>query len=436
MTARIGLRTTFPSTGFDGFIPGMDDTPTRRTMPASPTPGAVMQPSRIGKYRIESILGEGAMGVVYRGYDADLDRRVAIKTLRKELLADEFGVEMLARFRREAGAGSRLSHRHVVTVFDSGEEADVVYMVMEYLEGRSLRDLNGERAPWPLLEAIDLVKQLLEALDFFHERGVVHRDIKPSNIMVSAAGLLTVTDFGIAQTEASDLTQAGTLLGTPSYMSPEQISGEAIDGRSDLFAVGIVFYEMLTGEKPFRGEVITIAHHIVCSPHPDPSSLIDRLPSAVDRLFRTALAKRPEERFRNGAAFRAALDELLTDIHAQGSEGINADALPDTTPPAPPSLPVTPSPAAPAVTRNPEPVIEPGPTVTTGNRRSFDRCPRCATRFDSPRPWNAVCTGCGTALFEAAERAGRGGGSPAPRSPWLIIALVIATFIVLLLLLR
>lgn len=126
-----------------------------------------------------------------------------------------------------------------------------MYMVMEYLEGRSLRDAQPRSVRHGRCsEAVGLVKQLLEALDFFHERGVVHRDIKPSNIMVSAGGLLTVTDFGIAQTEASDLTQAGTLLGTPSYMSPEQISGEALDGRSDLFAVGIVFYEMLTGEKP------------------------------------------------------------------------------------------------------------------------------------------------------------------------------------------
>lgn len=428
---------SFPFSGFDGFIPAMDQSRPGQTAPANPAADALLrQPSRIGRYRIDGVLGEGGMGVVYYGYDADLDRRVAIKTLRKEVLADEFGAEMLARFRREANAGSRLSHRHVVTVFDSGEDAEVVYMVMEHLEGRSLRELNRERAPWPLLEAVGLVKQLLEALDFFHERGVVHRDIKPSNIMISKEGLLTVTDFGIAQTEASDLTQAGTLLGTPSYMSPEQISGEALDGRSDLFAVGIVFYEMLTGEKPFRGEVITIAHHIVCSPHPDPSSFVAQLPPAVDRLFRIALAKRPDERFCNGAAFRVALDDMVASIHESRSDGEEPSDPRHT------ASPLTPHLATKAERETPELSSEPAPTVTTGNRRSFDRCPKCATRFNPPRPWNAVCPGCGTALFDAAEKAGKAGSANkgsdvhGARSPWLIIAVVIGSFVALLLMLR
>ncbi|MDQ5960843.1 MAG: eukaryotic-like serine/threonine-protein kinase, partial [Pseudomonadota bacterium] len=192
-------------------------------------------PATLGKYRIDGILGEGSMGVVYRGYDAELDRRVAVKTMRKDMAAGPAGAEMLERFKREANAGMRLSHRHVVTVYEFGEDSQLAFMAMEFIEGKSLRDLNAQRAPWPLLEALELAHQLLEALDFFHERGVVHRDIKPANIMIDEAGNLTVTDFGIARTESSELTQVGTFLGTPSYMSPEQITGQPIDGRSDLF---------------------------------------------------------------------------------------------------------------------------------------------------------------------------------------------------------
>ncbi len=383
--------------------------------PASPT---------IGKYRIDGILGEGAMGVVYRGYDADLDRRVALKTMRKDPLSGDYGAELLARFRREAEAGMRLSHRHVVTVYDFGEDDVLAYMAMEFIDGRSLKDLNATRAPWPLLEALDLAGQLLEALDFFHERGVVHRDIKPANIMIDARGTLTVTDFGIARTQASDLTQVGTILGTPSYMSPEQITGQAVDGRSDLFSVGVVLYEMLTGVKPFRGEMITIAHNIVSQPHPDPSTLKSGLPAAIDALFRRALAKAPDDRFRNGAEFRAALQEMLAAV--LDGKLPAADAAPQ--PPAP--QPAAPPPSAPAPAPAVPEKIAGG--AATSARKPFARCPKCGTRFDPPRPWNAVCSGCGCALFEAASG---GTGKPAARgSPWRAVGIAAAVFIALLIL--
>jgi serine/threonine-protein kinase len=291
-------------------------------------------PPRIGKYRIDGILGEGAMGIVYRGHDAEHDRPVAVKTMRKDLLNGENGAELLQRFRREADAGMRLAHRHVVAVYDFGEDADLAFMAMAFIEGRSLKELNAARAPWPLLEALDLANQLLEALDFFHERGVVHRDIKPANIMVDARGTLTVTDFGIARTQSSDLTQVGTVLGTPAYMSPEQITGQPVDGRSDLFAVGVVLYEMLTGTKPFRGEMMTIANNIVTQPHPDPSTLRSGLPSVADRLFRRALAKRREDRFGSGSEFRAALQEMLAAILAAGDNPSPGSTSPPPTPPA------------------------------------------------------------------------------------------------------
>lgn len=412
-------------------------------------------PSQIGKYRIDGILGEGAMGVVYRAYDPDLDRRVALKTIRKELLSGPNGAEVLERFRREASAGIRLSHKHVVTVYDFGEDSQQAFMVMEFIDGQSLRDLNLQRGAWPLLDALALAYQLLEALDFFHERGVVHRDIKPANIMIDTAGNLTVTDFGIARIESSELTQVGTILGTPSYMSPEQISGLPIDGRSDLFSVGVILYEMLTGQKPFRGEVITIAHNIVCEPHPEPSSLNGSLPPAIDRLFRRALAKKPEERFRNGAEFRVALREMLELILPRND---GAASLADYTVRLPErgslssvrldgaELPAS-APAVPPVAQAAIPPAEkhrPAAEPSTPSRQLFHRCPKCSTEFDAPRPWNAICSGCGMALFEAAEStrrpaAGKAGGvvaSTRKGSPWWLILVVLAGFILVAMLLR
>ena len=394
------------------------------TAPASPT---------IGKYRIEGILGEGAMGLVYRGYDADLARHVAVKTMRKDRLGEN-GQEILARFRREAEAGIRLSHKHVVTVYDFGEDDVLAYMAMEFIDGQSLKELNATRAPWPLLEALELANQLLEALDFFHERGVVHRDIKPANIMIDGHGTLTVTDFGIARTQSSELTQVGTILGTPSYMSPEQITGQPVDGRSDLFSVGIVLYEMLTGQKPFRGEMITIAHNIVTQPHPDPSTLKSGLPPVIDALFRRALAKSPDERFSNGAAFREALQEMLVAILAdeQAPAATVAPATPSEAPGEPPPQAPLPPTETPAQMRS-------DAGTSTSNRKAFTRCPKCATRFDPPRPWNAVCSGCGSALFEAAEAKrttaalAKGSGRPPSKGslPWLGIGLAITAIVLL-----
>jgi serine/threonine-protein kinase len=401
-------------------------------------------PSQLGKYRIDGVLGEGSMGVVYRGFDPELDRRVAIKTLHKDVLAGPNGAEMFERFKREARAGIRLSHKHVVTVYEFGEDSRQAFMAMELIDGQSLRELNAQRAPWPLLEALELAHQLLEALDFFHERGVVHRDIKPANIMVDAAGRLTVTDFGIARTDASELTQVGTILGTPSYMSPEQITGQPIDGRSDLFSVGVILYEMLTATKPFRGEVITIAHNIVCEPHPEPSSLNTTLPPAIDRLFRRALAKKPDERFRNGAAFREALREMLAMIlpRADGTPppadytvrlpaaGDAARATPAAAAAAAAPLPATPAPAA-----APLPADEP----STPSQQLFSRCPKCRTVFDAPRPWNAICSGCGMALFEAAKSMRKPGTRAAPArsgSPWWLAAIVLSFIVALVVLLR
>jgi serine/threonine protein kinase len=273
--------------------------------------------------------------------------------------------------------------------------------------------------------------------------------------MVDAAGRLTVTDFGIARTDSSELTQVGTILGTPSYMSPEQITGQPIDGRSDLFSVGVILYEMLTATKPFRGEVITIAHNIVSEPHPEPSSLNGTLPPAIDRLFRRALAKKPDARFRNGAEFREALREMLAMILPRAGGTSPTEDLTVRLPPAGEATreksvaatarvlaaPASVSAPAPAAT----PVAKPAVTSlttdepSTPSRQLFNRCPKCSTVFDAPRPWNAICSGCGMALFEAAKSARRPGAKAATKrsgSPWWLAAIVLAFVVALLVLLR
>lgn len=270
--------------------------------------------TRIGQYTLTGILGEGAMGVVYRALDPATRQPLAIKTIRRASADDADGFDLCERFKREGIAGASLTHPNVVKVHEYGEEGALAYIVMDFVDGNSLRTLNARKGRWPLHEALDLAGQLLAALDYFHTRGIVHRDIKPSNIMVDEKNHLTVTDFGIAHVENSTLTKVGTILGTPWYMSPEQITEMPIDGRSDLFSVGIILYEMLTGRNPFKAEqLMTILDRIVREPHAPPTAIVAGLPPAIDRLFERALAKQPADRFQNGEEFRAALRQMQTE---------------------------------------------------------------------------------------------------------------------------
>jgi serine/threonine protein kinase len=269
----------------------------------------VSTPARLGKYEITEVLGTGAMGVVYKGFDPGIRRIVAIKTIRRELITgDRPATAMLARFRNEARAAGRLSHPGIVAVHDYGEDAEVAYIAMEYVEGNSLREYFARGVKFSERDAISIVSQLLEALAHAHERRVWHRDIKPANLIVMTNGRVKVADFGIARIEASDLTQTGAVMGSPGYMAPEQYAARAIDHRADIFAAGVVFYQLLTGVRPFVGTSEQIAYAVCHTEALKPSAAAPghRL-ERYDAILATALAKKPEDRYQSAESLRDAI---------------------------------------------------------------------------------------------------------------------------------
>jgi serine/threonine-protein kinase len=211
------------------------------------------EPATIGKYQVHGVLGQGGMGVVYRAFDPAIKRPVAIKTITKSALDPADLQYALTRFRHEAQAVGRLTHPRIAGIYDYGEDADIAWIVMELVNGQSLfHHLQGD-ARFGLKEIGELIRQLLDGLGYAHGLGVIHRDIKPSNILVNDDGRLKLTDFGIARIDSSTLTQVGEIMGSPGYMSPEQFLGTEIDARGDIYSVGIITYELLTGRRPFTG---------------------------------------------------------------------------------------------------------------------------------------------------------------------------------------
>lgn len=267
------------------------------------------RPQKLGKYLIKSVIGQGAMGVVYEGYDPLIERTVALKTVNRTILDSDEAEPLLKRFKREAQAAGKLTHPNIVTVYEYGEENDIAYIAMEYIKGRSLKEMlaSGERLSLQLIKKIML--QLLEALDYAHRQGVIHRDIKPANIILFNDGAIKIMDFGIARIESSNLTQFGDVMGTPSFMSPEQCTGSTVDNRTDIFSGAAVLYYMLTGEKAFPGNNMTTIMHRVINVEPIvPSSLDVNVPSGLDQCVLKGLAKKPEDRFQTAKEFSLALD--------------------------------------------------------------------------------------------------------------------------------
>ena len=263
-----------------------------------------------GRYRIMRKLGSGGMADVYLAEDEELGRRVAIKILNDKYAPDDQFVE---RFRREAKNAAGLSHPNIVSIYDRGEAEGTYYIAMEYLDGRSLKELVVARGPLPIPDAIAATRQVLAALRFAHRKGVVHRDIKPHNVMADADGRLKVTDFGIARAGVSQMTEAGSIIGTAQYLSPEQARGAPVDQRSDLYSIGVVLYEMLTGQVPFTGETpVEIAmKHLSDTPRP-PSLLRPDIPPDLDMVVLRALAKNPEDRFQTAEEMDAELERVAS----------------------------------------------------------------------------------------------------------------------------
>jgi len=276
-------------------------------MPAGPPP------AMLGRYQILNEIGKGAMGVVYRARDPMINREVALKAIP---LADEFEgrelEEARGRFFREAEMAGRLSHPHIVTIFDAGEHDGTAYIAMELLRGRHLVEHTQPERLLPVAVALDLVGRLADALHFAHQRQVVHRDIKPANVMYDPSGAdLKITDFGIARLTDSARTRTGVVLGTPSFMSPEQLQGREVTGRSDLFSLAVTLYQLLTAQLPFRADSMPeLMLKIVQDPHPRIRAIRPDLPEKLDAFFDRALGKDPADRFESGAAFAAALRQI------------------------------------------------------------------------------------------------------------------------------
>src|SRR5712675_1264996 len=269
------------------------------------------EPWLLGRYEIVAELGKGAMGVVYRANDPMLNRMVAIKTINTEEAGHEGMAEYEARFYTEAKAAGGLNHPNIIIIYDIGKSGHLVYMAMEYIEGRELRELLAQGQPLPAVQAVDVAAQVAEGLAYAHQHQVVHRDIKPANIMITPEGRAKIADFGIARMRSSETrTQTGVILGSPKYLSPEQVVGKRADHRSDVFSLGVILYQCLTGGTPFNGDgVSALMYQITNHNPPPPSTLNPQVPVMLDYILAKALAKSIDERYQSSGDFAADLRE-------------------------------------------------------------------------------------------------------------------------------
>jgi len=356
---------------------------------------------RIGRYELIDELGRGAMGVVYRARDTQIGRIVALKIILTKSGSPAEVEHYKQRFQREAQAAGRLSHPGIVTLHDIAEDAEgQPYIVMEFIEGKPLNLLLGPTAQVPLDRLLDIGIQVAQALEYAHQCGVVHRDIKPENIMVTTAGRAKITDFGIAKLAGADMTQEGTSLGTPAYMSPEQIRGSAVDARSDIFSLGAVLYWMCTGQKPFAGDsVTTITFQVVFQDHARAQRLKPGLPPDLDRILSRCLAKDPADRYTTCGEIAADLEALragrpLAPVRPAGSVPAERTA----------ALPLGPAPGPPS--REPTVALAPPNektrVVSTTSGASAAELPRAPQMAARPRPLRSTWLAAAGAVLLAA----------------------------------
>jgi predicted Ser/Thr protein kinase len=321
--------------------------------------------SKLGRFEITGVLGEGAMGVVYLAHDPQIDRPVALKMLRPEAIVGEHGKEIESRFLKEAKLVGRLSHPNVVTIYEAGEDKGAAYIAMEYVEGKPLTAWLGPNRDLSLPDRINIVRQVGLALEHAHDRGVLHRDIKPGNILLTMDRRVKVADFGIGKLltpGSSELTRTGHMIGSPAYMSPEQIRGEKLDGRSDLFSLAVVFYELLTGLRPFPGDSITTLVYQILHLEPrDPVLVKPDLPPSTSDVFARLLAKTPEKRPASAREFLQEVDRIQTRLSRADKTAVISRASPEDKtvaafPPGPP----------PAIAAGPPPAQPPPPERRLG----------------------------------------------------------------------
>lgn len=352
----------------------------------------------VGRYRILDFLGAGAMGEVYLAEDPQIERRLAIKTVRLAGRPQEVD-DRKKRLLREARAAGRLLHPNVVTLFDAGEDQGLLFLAFEFVEGTDLAARLEKGPALSLREVLRIVRQTAEALEYAHHLGIVHRDIKPSNILLDTAGRVKVADFGIAKVagQSTELTVAGSVMGSPQYLSPEQIRGEELDGRSDIFSLGVLLYELLSRKRPFEGETITTLVYQILHKEPPPVSELRQIPERLELLLRRMLAKDREERFATAAAVAAEVAEIERELNdetlsapAAGLPAMEATRpLPRTgsgpgpvpgsgprtvlPPPLPPPLPAAAQPPRPTVSTLPAGLPPPPPPAVTTGRTTVAR---------------------------------------------------------------
>jgi class 3 adenylate cyclase len=304
----------------------------RRPAPSAAPPAArarpgAGEPRRLGRYEIVQELGRGAMGAVYKARDPQIDRTVAIKVIVVGNQPPEAMEEYLVRFRREAQTAGRMSHSGIVTIYDVAEDDEgQPYLVMEYVEGSSLEKLLATNRPgqpgaeWRLRQLLGIAVQVADALDYAHRRNVIHRDIKPANILVTPEGWAKIADFGVAKLAGTQLTHSGLIVGTPAFMSPEQVTGGTVDARSDIFSFGILLYWMCTGSRPFPGESITeVAYKVVHTPPPPAREMNAELPPELEDILSRCLAKKPEERYQTARELAVDLEAVRASQSVSGT---------------------------------------------------------------------------------------------------------------------